>query len=323
MVHRHVMGKEGMTLATVASLAMAAIAYFIAHPVPLGGDMGICFPSPNGWGISALGGWILNLSTLLITCLTIYALNKEFRIVQGSDTVATGMFLVMVMSNIWVSGTLTSSGIMALANMLCLIVLFGCYRKRNAMQEIFVIGTILSICSMIQYAFIFMTPVYLIGAMMLKCFNFKSFIAYLMGLAAPYWVGVGLGIIPIDSFTMPTLSNLFTGYATKSGLFVGLLNVGVTATVGFMLALTNGMRLYAGNTQRRLYNMVINVLGIAAALCMVFDFNNMVVYMATLYMITAIQLGNLFALQNVHHGSLGLFILSLLYVAGFVVMVVS
>lgn len=321
MVHRHVMGKEGMTLAVIASLAMAAVAFFVDTPSALSGDMGICFPSPNGWGMPPLWGWIFNLSALLVACATLYGVNKEFTIVQGSDTVLLGMFLIMATSNTWVSGILTSSGIMALANLICLMVLFGCYRKRNASQEIFVIGSILSVGSMIQYAFIFMIPVYLIGSIMLKCFNFKAFIAYLMGLAAPYWVGIGLGIIPLDAFTMPTLSNLFDGYATKSGLLVGLLNVGVSVTIGLILALSNGVRLYAGNTQRRLYNMVVNLLGFVAAVCMTVDFNNMVAYMATSYMITAIQLGNLFALRNVHRGSLGLFILSLIYIGSFVLMV--
>ena len=90
---------------------------------------------------------------------------------------------------------------------------------------------------------------------------------------------------------------------------------------GFLLSLNNTVRLYAGNTQRRLCNTAINVLGLVCAACMVIDFNNMVVYMATVYMITAIQLANLFALWNIQHGSRWLSGLSLVYVLGFLLMV--
>ena len=323
MVHRHVMGKEGMTLSVLAASAMCAVAYFAGTPATLGGHMGICLPSPNEWGIEPLWGWICNTVLLAVMTITLWFVNKECTFVQGSDTVLTGMFLIMASSNIWVSGTLTSSLLLALANLTCLFILFGCYRKQNATQELFVIATILALGSMIQYAFIFMMPVYIIGAIMLKCFRFKVLVAFLMGIAAPYWIGIGLGITPLESFTMPTLSNMFDDYDSKSGLFFGLLNVAVTVLVGLILALNNGVRLYAGNTQRRLYNMVINVLGLVSAGCMIVDFNNMVAYMVTIYMITAVQLANLFALWNINRGWIWILVLSALYVAGFVMMMTN
>ena len=231
------MGREGMLLATLVALAMFAVAFFVDTPNTLAGNMGICLPSPNMWGLSPLWGWITNLIFMTVLTVTLFLVNKEFSFVQGSDTVLTGMFIIMASSNTWISGTLSSTLLLALANLICLLVLFGCYRKRNSAQELFVIATILSLGSMIQYAFIFMMPAYLIGAMLLKCFNFKGFIAFLMGIVAPYWVGVGLGIIPLGWFTMPTFTNLFDGYATKSGLFIGLVNVALTVLTGFLLSL--------------------------------------------------------------------------------------
>ena len=141
-----------------------------------------------------------------------------------------------------------------------------------------------------------------------------------MGIIAPYWVGVGLGIISLEQFRMPTFTNLFDGYATKSGLFFGLLNVAVTVVTGLILALNNSVKLYAGNTQKRLYNTVINVLGLVCAACMVIDFNNMVAYMTTVYMITAVQLANLFALWNIQYGTRWILSISALYILGFVMM---
>lgn len=321
MVHRHVMGREGMTLAAIASMVMAAVAFFVGIPGTLMGGSGICLPSPNEWGLNALWGWILNLGILVAVTLTLYAANRQFTFVQGSDTVLTGMFVIMATSNVWVSGMLSTSAIMALANIVSLLILFGCYRSRNATQEIFVIATILGLGSMIQYSFIFMLPVYLIGAILMKCFNVKVLCAFVMGICAPYWVGLGLGIITLEEFRMPEFTNIFEGYASKSGIFFGLLNIAVSMSAGLLLALNNGVKLYAGNTQRRLYNVVINLLGIVVAICMILDFNNLIVYLVTAYMVVAVQLGNLFALWSIHRGWIWILSISLCYIAGFIMMV--
>lgn len=321
MNNRHVMGRDGLALAILLSLAMFALAYFEAAPQPLAGDTGICFPSPNLWGLNALWGWVANMASLLTAWIVLALVNKEFTIVQGSDTVLTGMFAIMTSSNLWLSGALSSSGILALANLICLVVLFGCYRKQNATQEMFLIASILAIGSMFQYAFIFMMPAYLIGAIMMKCFRFKTFIAFLMGIAAPYWIALGFGIVNFDDFTMPTFTNLFNGHVTKFGLLVGLINIGATVLIGLVLVFLNWVKLYAGNTQRRLYNMVVNVLGFFCVMCIIIDFNNMVAYLATMYMIAAVQLGNFFALRNVYRGNRVVIVLCLLYILGFTLMV--
>lgn len=314
------MGHEGMLLAALISVALIAIAYFLGAPPRLSGDMGICFPSPNEWGLTPLWGWLSNAGVLLVTTLTLYAFNRQFNVVQGSDTVLTGVFAIMVSTNLWISGSLSSSGLLALSNLLCMTLLLGCYRKNRAAQELCVIGTIISLGSMIQYAFIFMIPVYIVGAALMKCLKFKTFIAYLMGLAAPYWVAVGLGIVGLSDFTTPTISNLFEGYVTRPQLFAGLVNVGLTALVSMILALTNMVKLYAGNTQRRLNNLCIDILGLAALLAVIFDAQNMVAYLGTLYLVAAVQIANLFALRNVYQGGRWIAAICVAYIAGFAVM---
>lgn len=314
------MGKDGMALASLVAAVMIAVAFFVEQPGTLAGNMGICLSSPNQWPLSPLWGWIMNTAFLVVTGIVLFFMNKEYQLVHGSDTVIIGMFLIMAASNPWVSGMLSTSAIMALANLICLSVLFGCYRKKSSAQELFLIATILSLGSMIQYAFIFMMPAYIIGALFLKCFNFKGFLAFLMGIAAPYWVAIGLGIVPLDWFTMPTFTNLFDGFENRSSLLVGVLNLAFTVLIGMVLALNNLVKLYAGNTQRRLYNDVVMVLGLVCSICMVIDFNNLVAYAATVYMVSAVQVANLFAMRNIRYAPRWLWAISLLYVVGFAAM---
>lgn len=317
------MGKEGFALAVIAALAMAAVAFFVDRPASLQADTGICFPSPDKWGFSPFWGWFLNSVILAAVCVALSSLNKEYRIVRGSDTVLPGMFLIMAASNIWVSGMFTSTGIIALANIACIMILFSCYGKYNATKDLFVIASILSAGSMIEYAFLFMMPVYLIGAIIVKCFDIKALAAYIMGLIAPYWIVVGLGIVPIDSISFPHLSNVFGSFASKGDMLFGFLNVGITAFIGFALAFMNSVRFYTGNSRKRGFNAVINLLGGFILLCMIFDFENLLAYLATGYFITAIQLGNLFEGGNIRKGEWWLLGLSALYAAGFVMMIVK
>lgn len=316
------MGKEGMSLAVVASIAMAIVAFCIERTVPPVADTGICCLSPDIWGLSRFWGWMLNLILLLIAMGTLSWLNKEYRIVNGTDMVITGMFMLMASSNVWVSGILTSSLFVAIFNMVCLGVLFGCYRQANATREIFVIGTILAIGSMFEYSLLFMAPVYLIGAIILKCFSFKSLIAFFMGIGAPYWIGIGFGWLPIDGFKVPDLTHVFADSVDKGELLVGMLNICLTVVLGLFLGFSNSTRLYAGSSRRRVFNLVIDLLGAVCLICLIFDFKNLTAYLGTIYMVAAIQLGNFFGLSNVYRSELWLGLLSGVYIAGFVLMLV-
>lgn len=319
-MHRHAMGKEGLILSIITAIAMVAGVYIFACPAQVIGELGIFLPSPNLWNLSPFLSHLLTLTMIAATTILLYVANKKYTFVTGSDTVFMGMFLVMCSSNVWLSDRFSSSFIFAIANVICLMILFDCYRKSNATQELFLIATIISLGSMIQYAFLALIVVYLLGAVMLKCFSFRGLIAFGMGLVAPYWVAIGLGIVPYTNFRMPEFSIIFNSAYSAGGILVSMINIGLTCIVGLIMALNNMVKLYAGNTQRRLNNMVINLLGVVSLICMLVDFNNIIAYLATIYMIVAIQLAHLFTLWNIRRAPVWLLIISLLYVGGYVLM---
>ena len=90
---------------------------------------------------------------------------------------------------------------------------------------------------------------------------------------------------------MPTFTNLFDGFGSKQTIFVGSLNCAVTIILSTMLALYNAVKLYAGNTRRRLLNNSIIILGIASAISIVCDVDNIQVYMATVYLVAGVPAG--------------------------------
>lgn len=310
-------GNTGLLIAIGMSTAMSAYAFFVGDPQRLEGDLGICLPSPNLWTISTLGSWILNASLTLVLGLTLYFFNKTYNFVNSPDTLLPAAFLIMSASNPWIDSLLTSSVIMLGINILCLIILFDSYRLRNAPQQLFVVGTMISIGSMFQHAFIFLIPAYIIMATILKCISFRGIVAFILGLLAPYWIALGFGLITPESFTMPMISNLFDGYVSNERLFIGLVNCGLTVLLGLILALNNALKLYAGNSRRRHFNMAINVLGLVCAICMICDFSNLTAYLDTVYMVTAVQFANLFALRNIRRSNTIIFFMGTIYIVLF------
>lgn len=322
MVRSSIMGKDGLTLAVIASLVMTAVAFFVDTPPLLTADAGICFPSPNNWPMPAGLGWIFNTAMIGVTALLLSILNKEYRIVPNSDSVFLEMFLILAVSNVWISGIFTASSIMAVINLACILILFSCYDRNNSSKDIFLIATMMSIGSMFQYAFIFIAPVFLIGTFIVKCFDIKVLAAYLMGLIAPYWIILGFGIVAPGELHFPSLSNIFT-FASENDMFFGLLNVWLTIGIGILLSLANSMQTYAGNSKKRACNAVLNVLGIFILLCIIFDFANLVTYLATAYFFTAIQIGRIFELGNIRRPEMWLLGIFLIYLILFILTVAT
>ncbi|MBD5328342.1 MAG: hypothetical protein HDS03_00390 [Bacteroides sp.] len=315
-------GTEGFFGAMVLAIALTVIYYFSGASRSLAGDFGVCLPSPNLWPIPALWSWGANLLLILGCGTALHFFNKVHSVVQSADMVLPTMFLLLTSTNPWADGLLGSSSIMAAINILCLTTIFSCYKARNATQEVFVVATMLSLGSMFQYAFIFLMPGYILIALMMKCFSIKELAAFLMGICAPYWIAVGMGLVPLDAFHWPKFTNLFEEFSSGSDLLVGSLSVGITALIGIFMALNNAVKLYAGNTQRRLYNNAIAVVGLTCVAGMAMDFNNLPTYLATFYMTVAVGFANTFALWNIRKPSLWLKIIAGLYLTVFIIMVV-
>ena len=315
------LGTEGFLGAVVIAIALTFIYYISGtYHVPVA-NLGMCLPSPNLWPIPEIWSWVINLTLILGSGVALIFFNKTYSVIQSADTVLPSMFLLLAATNPWTEGVLGSSTLMVGINLLCLATIFSCYKSTNATQEVFVVATMLSLGSMFQYAFIFLMPGYILIGVMMKCFRLKELAAFLMGIAAPYWIGVGMGLVPVDAFHLPTFTNLWDGYSSKTDILTGVLNIGLTALVGVILALNNAVKLYAGNTQRRLYNNAISVIGLICIAGMALDFNNLPTYLATFYMTAAFQIANTFALWNIRKSAIWLGSITGLYLTLFLIMV--
>lgn len=323
MTHRKGIGKAGMALAAVAAAAMCVLAFFCGHESRLSGELGICLRSPNLWDIPPLWSWIINTAMLGLIALGAFLLNSRFNFIRSTQPVLPALFLLLTASNPWTSDHLSTSTLVCAVNVMSLWVLFCCYRQRNATQQMFLIGTMFSIGSMVQYAFIPYIVPYVLAAIVMKAFRIKEFLAMGMGIVAPYWVGLGLGIIDPEWFKLPEFSNLFTGFAQAPDLFLLMVSVGTASFFGIMLGLNNSIKLYAGNSKINALNMSISLVGLTSIICIIVDFSNMMAYIATLYFTVAVQVANLCALWNIRREWLLTAVPAAIYIGFFVAILLS
>lgn len=314
-------GKGDLLIAVAVMAAMCATSFYFSPSIRISGGMGLCLPSPNLWNIEPIWSWGANTLLLGLIAVGCWLLNRTYNFIRSTRPVLPAMFLILAASNPWTDAYLTASTLLCAANLIVLAVAFGCYRSLNATQEMFLIGTIYSLGSMCQYAFLpFLLPV-VAGAIIMKAFRVKEALAMLMGLVAPYWVGIGFGLLPLDSFRLPELSNLFGGFVETPDLIIILSSIGVAMFLGLLLGFNNSMKLYAGNSRVNALNMMISLMGVVSMVCIIVDFTNMMTYLATLYFTVAVQIANLCALWTFKREWVICLVPAVIYIGFFIAMV--
>lgn len=309
-----------MAIVVTACAAMIALPFFIAPKAHMSGEMGLCLPSPNIWNISPLASWMMNTVLISILVAGAWMLNRRYNFIKSTNPVLPAIFLILIASDPWITSYLSASNLVCALVVMSLSILFGCYRVRNASQEMFVIGTFISVGSMCQYGLLpFLIPLVL-SAVIMKAFRFREFVAMGMGLIAPYWVGLGMGIIPLSALKMPEISNLFDGLADSGDLLVLIISVATAVFMGLLLGLNNAVKLYAGNSRINAMNLAINLTGLTAAVASIVDFSNMTTYLSTIYFAVAVQFANLCALWTLKREWIAVAVPGVVYAGFFIVM---
>lgn len=317
------LGKPGFAVGILLSAIFFMISFFFWEGYPTVGRLGICLPSPNEWTINPISSRIANGVLLFGTGISLAFFNRVYSFVKSTDYVLPVVFLLLVFSNPWINTVLNSSSIMAAVTILCLWIMFPAYKRENASIEVFLVATFISLGSMFQYAFLSLIPAFLGVGLTLKCLRFREIIAFIIGIIAPYWTGIGLGLILLSSFSMPSFENLFNNFSDKTDLFLLLVNIGVVSVVSFLLALNNAVVLYAGNSRIRAMNNSFNIVSLCCCVCMIFDFTNFLTYFSVIYMGAAVQTANLFALFNFRKGWIVMAVLAALLIAFFIAVFIN
>lgn len=282
-MYRFLPSKGALVLACLLYLALSlAGALFMPWPL-FEGTAGLCFPSPGGWGLTPLFSWCAGVMLTAACALALGALVARFNMAAASSSLLyITVFLTAQAANPWVAARLGSSVIVCLVTLVCTHILFAQYDRKNAAQGMFIIFSLLGWGATIQYAFVLLMPIFLLGAVFLGVLRLRETAAALLGAVAPFWIVFGSGLAPLSALHWPDLTNLMTLLGTPQHLFMLLLTEGVTALFFLFLWMGNALRQEAQVVQMRACNSFINLLGASMVWFMLFDTSNVLAYSSVL-----------------------------------------
>lgn len=295
MKENGITGKGGLALALLVWAVMAAWAFIMRRPLLNTADTGICFPSPATW--SLLPGWsfAINCGAVVLAALGLVILNRRYNFIPSTTLLFASVFLIAAGACPWVMIRFSASTLLLGANFLGLCILLANYGRRQATTGMFILATLFSWGSMCQYAFLFYLPVYMLSALLIKILRWKELLAMLMGIAAPYVIVLGFGLVSPQQMQVPQLSNIWQQVADGS-IGVELLAVaGTTVTLSVLLLLRNLPSLYSANTATRSMGYAFTLPMVVTAALMVIDYGNVLAYYLTMAFFGACQTGYLIA----------------------------
>lgn len=294
MINQRVLTPGAITVVLILSMLMWIGASSVSGPLP-DSRLGLCVPSPNLW--VSPGSWSAALNALLIACvcLTVFLINKRYNLLHSDRPYWSLLALAFICSLLPAAGAFNSMPIVAGGFLIVVVPLFESYRSRNATRNIFFAATWIGIGSMMQQAFILLIPAFIASMFAMGVARLREFMAFMMGLAAPYWIAFGFGWLSPQDFRLPVPSTIFSS-PLRPEFFPTAVGCGIMMLCSFLLSLYNAMKLYAGNSRIRNFNNVINLFGLASAIGLLMDPDNFRAYCGIFSVWTALQLANLFTL---------------------------
>ncbi len=310
-----------MTVGIVAAIIMIAATALLMPSLKPDAEPGLCFTLHTS-GIQHLPGCCINAVLIALAIILAVIFNKKHSFVKSTEALLPTAMAVILASNPVNTSYLGTPVVMLIVNLVCLDIMMKSYAAENATTSMFAVATYISLGSMVQYAFLPMMVIYPLMALMAKILRIKEAVAYLMGLVAPYWVALGLGLISFSDFRIPQfLANLPN--ANGNYLLMVFISLSTLALVGLMMTLNNAMLIYAGNMRVRTSNNMINLLGFACGICMLIDFDNFGAYTSSFCFAVSVQISNFFAMRRIPQSPIWFWGLLSLFIALFIFMLIE
>lgn len=294
-------GRGGLILTIIASAVMLIISYIYRGDFVSATDYGVCIASPDLWRFPAFLSWLMNTLMIWGVAGGLSLLNRNFNFIRTTQPIFPAVFLMLCTLNPWLTCRISSGVLLCVINLISMSLLFVSYDSRNATQNTFVVGTLMGLGTMFNYAFLPYAGLFIVLMAIMKILRVKEFFAYGLGFVGSYWIGIGLGMIPLEAFRWPPLAyHMPEGlHGTESNLL--LISTGVVALAGLIAGVASGAKPYAGTSRFNSMNLCITLLGLISAILIIVNPININSYLATLYMAVACYIANFCAIWQLRH----------------------
>lgn len=258
----------------------------------------------------AMGSSVVGASSPLLVALAAIGIimglmtfiNGAFNLLRTSSILFVGVFAFMEAASPIIS-TRFGSGMIVAAGVLCAMALmYTTYQQPvTGTKRTFLVFTLLSAGSMLQYAFVAYLPVFLAGCAQMRCFTFRSLLAAVAGMVVPWWILLGMGFITFDDIVFPTGLSIFSQLGSAGTAQLAAV-IAVTVIAGFTLTLTNMVKIYNYNARSRSFTGLLVTVTIATLLLTMIDFANILAYLTLLNCCVAFQTALFFRINAENRG---------------------
>lgn len=297
---------------------MACIYFFVGNTLvyPDYGSLGL--PSANEWFASLPTlGFLLSLIANGITVVVMLLLNKIFNVFRSMTSLFIAFYAMMQLASPDLLTQFYTGTMLAVVVPVCMLLLFSCYRRPEATRRIFLIGFLLSAFTATQYCYAFYIPAFLLGCGQMAVFNRRMVSAALMGIATPWILYLGFGIIASADLRWPQMSILFSEIDLEGALLFAVC-LGVTALLLLLSYTLNVVRTIAYNAHARAVNGSFTVVSLVTLVVMCVDYRNIISYVPMLNYCAAIELTHYFSTHRANKSHIVILSILAVYAAIYV-----
>lgn len=302
----------------VAVVAAAAAYFFSGMATPIEADKGVLFLSPSAWIPNMTYDFVAAMVSVGAIIVGMELLCKVHNVLRSMSALYLTLFMLMELATPNFFVQLYSGQILALVMVLSLMLIMNCFKNSLASPHVFLIFLMLSGLATTQYCFLFYVPSFLIACAQMRVFNGRVLMAALLGLITPWWILLGggclLGLVSPENLHLPDIRSIFSEIPADDAVLI-LVAVGVTMLFSLTAFILNVLRTIAYNARSRAVNGVITLMWLTTIVAMLADYRNMIAYITTLNVLSALIITHFFATHRAERSFVGVLIIVVVYIA--------
>lgn len=296
-LNRYLHSRNCTTLIFIIAAVMTYAAFRSGHVDEITGSRGTVFPSPNRWLPHGEPSLVVSLVLTALTAISFIGLNKVFNFMRAPSALTSSLYIVMLTSLPVTAGQFYGGSLMCVVMLGITATMFSCYGDMSATRRVFLIFFILSLASLVQYAFMFYIPVAILGLAQMRILNFRSLLATVIGIICPVWILYGFGVMELSDIGWPQFESVFSRLSVPDMITV-FAAVGITMILGFAAMCANLMKILSYNAKFRAYNGFLTLLLISTMIFMIVDYGNLSVYFPMLCLTAAYQVAHYYSIRR-------------------------
>jgi len=259
---------------------------------------------------------LINVACVIAIGLLLLLLNKRYNFVRSYTFLFAASFFLLQMASPVLTATLSTGTAMCLLLVCATFALMRNYQKKRAQRTIFLLTTVATTCTMFQYAFAVLLIAFIGGFFYMRAMNFRSLLAILIGIFTPFWIVLGLGIVPLDGYRPFELDAVWRSVSPTQ---LHITMVVAAATVTATIAVTGGnlVKIFNYRLQTRVYNAFFVLVGVLAVIALCIDYRNVAIYLPLLNVVLSVQIAHAFTLSTHPKRYIGIIALVVLCLGSF------